>query len=428
MLALTALLLHVAGPVQAASLPEVALVGLHVTGTDAQQAHRELEALATALEQTGRVQVVRPEEVARRIDGREGIIMSEAFLGPARDLLEEGRVLYERADPDQAIPVLEEAVAEFNDTMAYTTENRSLIESLLTLGFAYMVVGEEERARSAFSRVAQLDPGRELDPVNYAPRIVDFYSQVRGEVLQRGSGSLEVLSPQPGAEVFIDGRKVGNTPMVVPDLPVGRHFLAVKGGEGRRSFGVVDIEQDLRGVARVSLENTSLAEADRHERDRSRQVDRFYRSLADHIDADAVLLGGVEFDGDLGLQLYAVHAGNFSKPLTTDHGGDPYSAAADLAPALAVYLSSTGDLRSDRVSPTALSLDISTNAVLSDLLLNPQPKWEVVNDRGGGGGGRWYLWAGVGVLAAGGATAATLALTSGGETRSDHGTIVVEIP
>ena len=266
MLALTALLLHVAGPVQAASLPEVALVGLHVTGTDAQQAHRELEALATALEQTGRVQVVRPEEVARRIDGREGIIMSEAFLGPARDLLEEGPVLYERADPDQAIPVLEEAVAEFNDTMAYTTENRSLIESLLTLGFAYMVVGEEERARSAFSRVAQLDPGRELDPVNYAPRIVDFYSQVRGEVLQRGSGSLEVLSPQPGAEVFIGGASQGKTPLQIVGLAAGPPHAAVIRATGHTPLvSLFTVQRDGLRALSHRLSSTEVDGADKRD-------------------------------------------------------------------------------------------------------------------------------------------------------------------
>ena len=419
-------LLLLTGSLQAAALPEVALVGLHVDGVDSDQAVAAVAAIERALEDSGKVEVVTPEEVARRIDGREQIIVSDAFLGPARALLDEGRVLYERASPDQAIPVLEEAVQAFNATMAYTTENRSLIEALLLLGFAHMVMGDEDTARRAFGRVALMDPSRELDEINYAPRIVDFYAQVRAEVLAEGFGSIEVLTPLPGAEVYVDGRRVGVTPMVAEDLPVGRHFLAVIGSDGHRNFGVVEIQPDHRGTARVGLEDRDLARPDDTDRGRSRQTEQLYRSLGEHLETDAILLAGIDETGELGLQLYARHTGAFSKVLHTDPAGAPYEAAADLAPAMAGYLTPSGDLRSDRINPTVLALDVSSNDLLAELLLNPQPKWEVVEV--GGSTGRWYIWAGAGLLAAGGATATTLALTSGGDTRGNEGTIVVEIP
>ena len=419
-------LLLLAGSLHAAALPEVALVGIHVQGVDAADALHALDALERSLEAGGRVAVISPDEVARRIDGREEIIVSDAFLGPARALLDEGRVLYERASPDQAIPVLEEAVKAFNATMAYTTENRSLTEALLLLGFAHIVMGDEDTARRAFGRVGLMDPTRELDEINYAPRIVNFFAEVRAQVLAGGFGSIEVLTPLPGAEVYVDGRRVGATPMVVEKLPVGRHFLAVIDSDGYRNFGVVEIQQDHRGSARVALEARDLARPDDSARGRARQTEQLYRSLGEYLDTDAILVAGIDETGELGMQLYARHVGAFSKVLHTDPGADPFEAAADLAPALAGYLTPTGDLRADRISPTVLSLDVSQNDLLAELLLNPQPKWEVVE--GGGGKSRWYLWAGAGVLAAGGATATTLALTSSGDKRSNQGTIVVEIP
>ena len=419
-------LLLFAGSLQAADLPEVALVGLHVQGVDAAQARQGVIELERSLAAGGRVAVVSPDEVARRIDGREGIIISDAFLGPARALLDEGRVLYERASPDQAIPVLEEAVKAFNATMAYTTENRSLIEALLLLGFAHIVMGDEDTARRAFGRVVLMEPSRELDEINYAPRIVDFYAEVREQVLAGGFGSIEVLTPLPGAEVYVDGRRVGVTPMVVEQLPVGRHFLAVIDASGYRNFGVVEIQPDHRGTARVALEDRDLAKPDNDQRGRARQTEQLYRSLGEYLETDAILLAGLDDTGELGLQLYVRHTGAFSKVLHTDPGADPFEAAADLAPALAGYLNATGDLRADRVSPSVLSLDVSANDLLAELLLDPEPKWEVVE--GGGGKSRWYLWAGAGVLAAGGATATTLALTTGSENRNNQGTIVVEVP
>jgi len=419
-------LLLIASSLHAAALPEVALVGLHVDDVNTDQAHQAIAALERSLEDSGRVTVVSYDEVARRIDGREDIIVSDAFLGPAKALLDEGRVLYERASPDQAIPVLEDAVKAFNATMAYTTENRSLIEALLLLGFAHIVMGDEDTASRAFGRVVLMDPSRILDEINYAPRIVNFFAGVREDVLAHGYGSIEVLTPLPGAEVYVDGRRMGVTPMVAEKLPVGRHFLAVVGADGYRTFGMVEIQPDHRGSARVSLEDRDLARPDDSERGRARQTEQLYRSLGEYLETDAILLAGMDETGELGLQLYARHTGAFSKILHTDPGDTPYEAAADLAPALAGYLTPTGDLRTDRVSPSVLALDVSSNDLLADLLLNPQPKWEVVG--GGDGKSRWYLWAGAGVLAAGGATAATLALTADGENRNNQGTIVVEIP
>jgi tetratricopeptide (TPR) repeat protein len=419
-------LLLLVSSIHSAPLPEVALVGIHAENVSAEQARQAIIDLEVALGASGNVRVVDPDEVARRIDGREQLIVSDAFMGPARALLDEGRVLYERADPDQAIPVLQEAVQAFNATMAYTTQNRDLIEALLLLGFAHIVTGDEETAGKAFGRVVQLDPSRELDEINYAPRIVNFYNDIRTEVLAQGFGSIEVITQVPGAEVYVDGRRVGLTPTVVEKLPTGRHFLAVVGGDGYRNFGVVDIKPDRRSAARVGLDDRTLAEPDRDVRGRARQTELLYRSLGEHLNSDAILVAGIDETGELGLQLYARHTGAFSKILHTDPGGDPYGAASDLAPALASYLNESGDLRSDRVSASVLALDVSGNELLSELLLDPEPKWEVVE--GGRGGSRWYLWAGAGVLAAGGATGATLWLTQGGEDRGNQGTIVVEIP
>ncbi|MFH1468556.1 MAG: PEGA domain-containing protein [Pseudomonadota bacterium] len=417
--------LLLATAVHAADTPEVALVGLHVRGVDATAARQALAPLVEALEEGDRVQVLDPEEVARRIDGRESLIVTQAFLGPAKALLDEGKVLYERADPGQAIPVLEDAVAAFNATMATTTDNRPLVEALLTLGFAYSVTGDEDHARRAFARVVQLDPGRELDEVNYAPKIVNFYADVRRQVLARGEGDLEVMTPLPNADVYVDGRRVGVTPMVVHDLPAGRHFLLVVGDGGHRSFGVVEVEAEQRGTVRLALEDRSLAEPERDDRGRARQTEQLYRALGEHIGADAILLGGIDETGELGLQLYTPHTRAFSKILHTDPGSSPYEAAADLAPAMAAYLNPNGELRSDRVSPQVLALDVSADDLLAELLLNPQPKWEVVQV---GGKSRWYLWTAGGVLAAGGAAGLTLALVNQAEEAAHGGQIIVEIP
>lgn len=52
------------------------------------------------------------------------------------------------------------------------------------------------------------------------------------EVVEERVGSLKVESTPAGAEVIVDGKSYGATPMTVPDLAVGAHKLELKGSAG----------------------------------------------------------------------------------------------------------------------------------------------------------------------------------------------------
>jgi hypothetical protein len=62
-----------------------------------------------------------------------------------------------------------------------------------------------------------------VQPVNPEPFI---------EVVEQRVGSLKVESTPDGAEVTVDGRRYGKTPITVPDLEVGPHTLVLKGAAG----------------------------------------------------------------------------------------------------------------------------------------------------------------------------------------------------
>jgi tetratricopeptide (TPR) repeat protein len=417
-----ALLVCAFGPdARAAALPEVAVVGLHVPGTPEDEARATNDALVAALDATGKVDAVGPDEVARRIAGREPLILAGIFLGPGQKLLDEGRILLERADPDGAVQTLERAVSALRDGMAATTDNRAFLEALLLLGVARATIGENDKARSAFEEVILFDPGRELDRVNYPPRIVDLFTEVRLEMQRAGSGALIVNASQPGAQVFVDGRDAGRVPASVSGLLAGEHYVLVLGDKGHRNFEAVSVQSGKTTPLHVSLETRTLAEPAENDRERSRQVRELYRSLGEHVQTDLVLVGGLSTDRQLTLQLYSARAGSFSKIISVDPGGNPGAAAVDVVASLASFPTSTGDLRGDKVSVQIPPLDIDANPVLSDLLLDPEPQIRVVTERSGL---RWYVWAGAGALVAGGAAGLTLSLIGGESDDGQHGTIV----
>ena len=415
----------------AARRAEVAVVGLHISGQDDDGALTSADAVTEALEKTGSIDVVSPGEVRGLLAGRESLVVEGIFLGPGRRNLDEGRVLYERADFENAIPVLTDAANELQDGLAGATDSKDLIDALLLLGLAQASIGEQDAARAAFKRVAVLDPARELDAVNYPPKFVAMFSEVRDAVRALPPGKLQVQAPSSKATVYVDGLRQGEAPVTLPNLPPGTHYVLVIGEGGRRSFENIDLAPDEKRQYVAPLDTRALADTGDSDGVRSRQIRQLYASLGSYMTTTLVVIGGEQVDGSVAIQLYEPRTGNFSQILTSPAGADPVSAMCDLVPSLANYVTEDGTLRSDRVSPQTAALDIRTNAVLSSILLDPVPIVETITVTRGP---PWYVWTGIAAVAAGGAAGAVLLLvpddpgTTDPPPDPDQGTITVAIP
>ncbi len=139
-------------------------------------------------------------------------------------------------------------------------------------------------------------------------------------------------------------------------------------------------------------------------------------------DVDLILLAGELGSGEVGLQLYEPRTGNFSETVIRSNGADPVRSLATAASLLAPYISDVGTLKADLVSSQVAALDINANPLLSSMLLDPDPIVETIIERKT----PWYVWAGAGTLAVGGAAGTALYLGSRGA--DPTGTIVVTIP
>jgi len=420
------LLILLMGDALAARRTEVAVVGLHVASSDDEATLKSAERLGEALEATGKIDVVTPGEVRARIAGRESLIVEGAFLGPGRTNLAEGRVLYERADFESAIPVLESAREQLQDGMVGATDSKDLIDTLLLLGLAHASIGQQDAARADFERVVVLDPTRELDAVNYPPKMVSLFNDVRAAVRAKPAAQIVVQAAEPDAEVFLDTQPEGKAPMTLEGLPPGEHFLLVRGTGGKRSYTRVQLAAGQHLVYQAPLQGRIFAEAGQSSSERSRQVKQLYSSLGVHVATGIVVLGGETGDGQVALQLYETRTGNFSQALAAPAGNDPVASIIDLVPAVANWLTDEGTLKADKVSTSTLSLQVNDNPLLSSILLDPEPIVEKVFVTKGP---PWYVWAGIATVAGGGAATAAVLLTRGGEpVDPNQGTIVVAIP
>lgn len=405
------LLLATVAPSFAAD-PELVVVGAHLPGLLGDAPYDAADVLANAVDATNRAQAVVPVDVSRRIAGREALIIDTYALGPGRERLKEGTVLYERAQPDQAIPVLTDSVRLLEAGLAVSTDAGDLHQALMTLGLAQVGMGDEASARANFRRAAVLDPARQLDTVRYSPDVVEIYEAIRAEIATETPSRVEV-SASADAEVWVDGRALGATPVRWFDLPAGRHFLLVRGPGGAHHYEVLTLGPGESRTVDALLEARGLGVGAPDAAGRARQSRDLYRAVGAHTGDSLVLLAGETAPGQVGVQIYAPQSSSFSRPVTGEAGSDPVGALADLIPTVVGYIGDNGDLRPDRVSPTAIALDVGANDLLAGLLFEPPDLGGVVDERRGV---PWFVWAGLGaVVAGGGAAAAVVVLNQPGE-------------
>lgn len=407
--------------------PDVLVVGAHIPGLVGEAATEAALTLEKALDDRAPVDALGPADVSKLIRGREAIILETFAVGPGRERLKEARLLYDRAQVEEAQPVAEEAVSLLQKGMAVSTSTHDLADAWVLVGMIRVALGDEKAALSAFRRSATLDVERELDAVNHPPRIIELYDSARAD-LGRKEPARVTVQTSVGATVYLDGKDLGAAPVAEIEVTPGEHYLLVRADGGATAFETLNVTAGEARPVDVALQAQGLGVAADDNPGRSRQVRDLYRAFGNYDDGVAVLVAGQVSRTQVGVQLYSPRTGNFSRVLTADSGDDPVGAITDLLPTVGTYLTENGDVRADRVGAQVLPLDIGTNAVLARLLYDPPSP-----DEGGTTtivrkGVPWWVWAGTGAVVAGaGATVAVVVLNqepSAEPPATDQGTIV----
>jgi tetratricopeptide (TPR) repeat protein len=403
---------------------EVGVAGVHLPGASDAEVEAFTERLADALEATKRFNVVRPDEMARRLQGRQELVLSDFALARSKEWLEEGRVLSGRFLFDQSIPMLQRATQGLSEAVALTGEVGLLADAWLELGLAHAGNGQSDSAMASFEEVAILQPDRLLNPVDHAPKNAALYQEARERVVGRPPAGLRVEAIGEGTfQVELDGKDMGPAPIYVPALPAGRHYVRLLGEGTLRNHGSLVLREGEERLIQVEPQKGTLGNTAESPAGRARQVRALYIALGRYAEIPLLLVAGESTDGVLVLFLHGVESGQFSQAMSLQGTGDP-AAMLPLLPALDGMLNEASGLRMDRVSSDVPPLDVNANPVLTTLLLEPVSIETVLLPGQNTGAPRWVIWAGAGALAAGGVAAVGVALNAG-EKEPEGGTVVL---
>lgn len=151
--------------------------------------------------------------------------MSERVAAIARALSQARR--------HEEVAAWEACAKEAGDQLAPATEllasagNLELLRDLhLQIGACLSLGPEPANAQPHFRVATLLDEGQPLTGV-HREEAEQALAQAREEVLARKKGPVTLTTVPPGAEVWIDGRRVGVTP-VAAEVRLGEHFVTLR--------------------------------------------------------------------------------------------------------------------------------------------------------------------------------------------------------
>lgn len=200
-----------------------------------------------------RLKYVHPADVLTGREAPAEVFDAVAELDAIAELVRNGQAREAGERIDRVIATFEanlESVRRSNLVDAY------MLKALV----ACISRNQRRECHDGFARVLAFREGLEYDLERYPGDQEPLFAEVSSEILDNGlRGSIEVTSEPSGAEVYIDGRSYGASPIVAEGLLVGDHYVTVKAVGYEKRIVRVTVEESFQATADVELETSSQA-------------------------------------------------------------------------------------------------------------------------------------------------------------------------
>ncbi len=326
----------------------------------------------------------------------------EDLYSSALTHLEKGRQLSTRLKPKLAIKEFSEALRELRAIFPYLKDLSALERAHLDRGMTYQALGRDALARQEYRMVLLLHPNRKLDDALVSPLVVETFEEVRKNLFTSLKGSISVISKPAGAILNMDGKQVGRTPITVPGVIPGEHYLSLLHPGYKIWFGVLKVPEGA-----MEKQEVFLAEGARI--DHWRLLRKVASLGASKADMDSLLKGlGVELL--LLFEFDHVGAKTVVKVVSGMAGGSPVALGVfpidgegfdTLVNKLRHWVAG------DRKELIASGVDVVKGKIdkfeKTGVTLEPEKKWYE----------KWWVWTIAAAVLVGAGAAATAALAGG---------------
>jgi len=371
--------------------------------------------------------------VGRAVWGTLGSGLEEASMR-FNSKVSEGRQAYQTLQIARSLKAMREADKYLVFCGPEIRDGQLLIDSKLYAGLSLLAQGARDKALAEFRQAVAYDNDFKLSARKFPPDVVQAFNSARQQLLSGNPKLVTFISKPAGANVYIDGRSRGVTPLQGLKLYPGRHFIRLE-QEGYSPWtlnlpdGVPpaqikalmvplwsgDAPEDLLGAA---IANDQLGEP----------ILAQLRLLSGFFRADALVLISISREGrdyHVGTRLFVVRPETVSRARLFNLGSDRSAFEGKVRG----VVSTMRDLRkiSGRQGVAANVVPVEHHDFLPDDHASSGGS-NSTGAAGGSGGGKtswytsWWFWTAVGVAAAGAATGLSLWLIR----PESHWTLVVQ--
>ncbi|MFZ9886500.1 MAG: PEGA domain-containing protein [Myxococcota bacterium] len=217
----------------------------------------------------------------------------------AEGSLRRARAAFDALELEPALESSAEAQLAFEQALDSDDSVKGLLESLLLQGSAFALSGESQQAQQAFRRACVLDERVNLDGFSVPAEVERTFDAACAKVANGPRGTLAVYATPPAAEVWVDGRFRGTSPLRIEDMVDGRHYVRVLRDGYRPFVQAVDVARRREATVQATLRPTErFAEFDDLQREARDASPTGLADLAAMLRVDVLLSFSTEAAGD----------------------------------------------------------------------------------------------------------------------------------
>lgn len=194
-----------------------------------------------------------PPESSERALSEEGAreVRNQVILS-ARTRLRKAESLFRELEDEKALDVLAGITSSLTSVHQEPEALALLARAHLLAGAIYMARGRTQAGRNRLQRALDLDPDLTPSRARYAPQVLMEVAALKASDRPAGRLVVEHLNGPP-AWVYLDGRKLGRTPLALSAAPAGRHLLRVSRSGYTSFLSTVDVDPSRDTVVEVRL-------------------------------------------------------------------------------------------------------------------------------------------------------------------------------
>ena len=117
------------------------------------------------------------------------------------------------------------------DSLPPSVERQALMVGIaVRLGQVYRALGLEDEKREIWRQLVRLKPDHRLDEDEFAPSLRTDFENVRQDVIKQPRNQVWITSTPPGANVWVGGFKMGQTPLTLSLTTPARYEVLLENG------------------------------------------------------------------------------------------------------------------------------------------------------------------------------------------------------